>query len=472
MSKLNIRVIGALTSKPYAFTARSWELTSNESIDFFDSLGSNIRVDTRGSEIMRILPKINNNINEEWISDKIRFSYDGLKQQRLNNPLIKINNEFKVTNWKLALSEISKRLSDTTYMINFIFGNFVDMETQFVAKVLAQRLNGNIFFNNLIKNDIDFSSNYLLNIPLNSLNKIDLFFLVGVNLRLENPVLNLKLRRRVNEGATVITLGNSGFYDYPIINIGNDLHDLIRVAEGKHPVSAKLLKAKNPLVLVGSTIAQRLDSLSIISTLKNINKYFNNNIVSYLSTNLSEVNFMELGFTNNVTKNTNRRKLLYIIGADNVTITKDEDTFIVYQGHHGDRVAEIADVILPGSTPFEKVGTYVNLNGIYQRTKFIHTPPGNSRNDWKILKAIAEVSGIGLEFTNINQLHLTMSKMVTNNVSNGLSSDLYNQTEKKIFNTPILSYIDDYYLNDTILRSSYVMALSSNRFNKKLNFNI
>lgn len=469
---VNILSIGALTSKPYAFTARSWELNSVESIDFFDSLGSNIRIDTRGSEIMRILPKINNRVNEEWISDKIRFSYDGLKQQRLNNPMLRVNGKLENIDWSVALKTLADKIQ-TIAALEFVLGNFVDLETQVVLKILARKFGASVSSNDLTIKNVDFRQNYLFNSSVEDLSKIDVFFLIGCNLRFENPVLNLKLRKRVNEGALVFTFGNNSILDYATINLGSSFKDLISILEGKHPLAGKLLKSKMPVILIGAAVGQRIDSNSIFNGIKILENYLNKKCVSSLIVEAAKLNSFELNFlyTSDILKRSYSSKVIYILGSDNICLDSNTSNFVVYQGHHGDRIAAIADLVLPSATPFEKIATYVNLNGIYQTTKFIYAPPGNSRTDWKILKAIADIGGIGLNVNNVKELHDLMNILVVENKGVAAFNLLEKNIISKIYNNGIAAYIEDYYLNDNILRSSYIMALSSNRFNKKINFN-
>jgi NADH dehydrogenase/NADH:ubiquinone oxidoreductase subunit G len=462
--------VGALTSKPYAFTARSWELTSSETIDFFDTLGSNIRVDTRGSEIMRILPKINNKINDEWISDKVRFSYDGLKQQRLNNPMLRINGDLVNVNWLTALKFLANKISNVS-AVNFIVGNFIDLETQFVLKLLSSRIGGYVSHSDLSARNNDLRNNYLLNTNLDDLSKVDVFLLLGTNLRFENPVLNLKIRKRVMEGASVFTFGNNMNLDYNTINIGNSIGDLIALLEGKHLLARRLLKFKKPLVLIGAGMEHRIDSEALFNAIKILENYLGLNVVSSLIVEVSKLNNLEINsFTkmNSFPKQYNA-KMLYILGADNIVIDSDKFDCIVYQGHHGDRIAALADLVLPAVTPYERTGTYLNVNGKYQVTKFIHVPPGNARNDWKIFKALADLLGIGMEVNDMQILRLVMHKSVTEMEQN--FNVLLEKRFNGILNTTLSSHIEDYYMNDSISRSSYIMALCSNRFNKKISFN-
>ena len=313
---------------------------------------------------------------------------------------------------------------------------------------------------------MDFRHNYFINKEIKDWNNIDFFVLIGVNLRMENPVLSLKLRRRVNEGAVVFNLGPNIDLDYNIVNIGNKIEDILQLVEGKHPLSSRLLKANNPLILLGSAGSQHLDMHKLVDVLR---KYFPKNAVSYLAACAAKLNFFDLGFSSTVNQ-FSACQILYVLGADNIKLDKTS-SFVIYQGHHGDRTAGLADLILPGCTPFEKIGTYVNVNGVYQMTKFIYNPPGNSRNDWKILRALAESLNVGLCFNNFKELKANLERFLVLNQHAGDFLNIACKQDMKLYNNPMSNYIEDYYLSDNILRSSYVMALSSNRFNKRINFN-
>jgi len=382
--------IGALTSKPYAFTARSWELTSVESIDFFDPLCSSIRVDTRGSEIMRILPKVNNKLNEEWISDKVRFSYDGFKRQRLSVPMLRINGKLEFSTWEIVLSKLANYIKTRSKFdsLRFILGDFVDFETQIFVKFMVERFGFDVFFQDLSEFNQDFSHNYLLNSNVESFSKFDVFFLIGSNPRLESPLVNLKIRRRVNEGARVFYFGGNIDLGYKIINLGSDVNDLVRVVEGKHLLSKILINAINPLVIIGSSVFQRNDAKQFYNLLSYLKK-FSGIDVAFLQNSSARIqgadlNIVNLNKNNFVKKEIKSANLMYILGADNVIVNKQENDLVVYQGHHGDRIASFADIILPGSTPIEKDSIYFNLEGKIYGTNFIFSPPGNARTDWKI----------------------------------------------------------------------------------------
>ena len=260
MNIIKYFLIGALTSKPYAFTARSWELRSVETIDFFDTFASNVRIDTRGSEVMRVLPKINNSLNEEWISDKIRFSYDGFKKQRLYLPLLRNNDTNKLvsSSWKVVFNKL-KELFLKNYSFVFILGDFVDLETQLLVKVLSNKLGAKVYNQVLASTNVDFRANYLIN--LRDLDSSDCIFLVGLNLRFEFPVLNIKVRKKYLEGVLVASFGYNVEYNYGILNFGSNIKDLKLIAEGKHLFCRKLVLFKNPLVLVGSSFQIRADGL-------------------------------------------------------------------------------------------------------------------------------------------------------------------------------------------------------------------
>jgi NADH dehydrogenase/NADH:ubiquinone oxidoreductase subunit G len=485
LCSIKVFKIGALTSKPYAFTARSWELNSIESIDFFDALGSNIRVDTRGSEIMRILPKVNNKINEEWISDKVRFSYDGLKRQRLSVPMVRKEGKLQPVSWQIALTTVADYIkSVNNKSLNFILGDFVDFETQIFLKFIAPKFCFNVYSQDLSVFNHDFESNFLLSKPIVEFDKVDLFLLIGANVRLESPILNLRIRKRVNEGAKVFYFGQTIDLAYKYTNLGSSISTLKQLIEGKHSLSKLLLKSKNPLILVGTTISQRCDASTLYSLLRYLTK-FTNIMPSFLHLNSSRINAADLNLINSNTMelqiSKSYPKLLYFINADNVVVNRNKSDLIVYQGHHGDRVANVADVILPGSAPTEKNSIFINNAGKIQVTKFIFAPPGDSRNDWKILKALSEVLGfeIGIEYglvldiLTIGDIHKIVHMYTTfkDKKHSYNFKNLFENNQLKLYNNiPLGSNIENFYLNNSISRSSFTMSLAAKRFIKNVNY--
>lgn len=466
-------LIGALTSKPYAFTARSWELRSVETIDFFDTFASNIRVDTRGVEVMRILPCINNTINEEWISDKIRFSYDGLKKQRLYVPLLRnfVTNKLENSNWKDVFSKL-KSFFLKNYNFVFIIGDFLDLETQLLVKLLNNKLGGKIYNQNFNINRVDFRANYLCDQQI--LENSNCIFLIGLHLRFEFPVLNLKIRRKYNEGAVVASFGYNIEYNYGVMNFGSNIKTLKYFVEGKHLFCKKLVLSTNPLILIGSSFQSRIDAISFFDFFQYFKNFIKN--VFYLQNSVSVLNGNELGlYTNKIEFNINstNKTVYYVINADNIALDvnlKQSNNFIVYQGHNGDRVANIADIVLPSTNPIEKNGKFINLYGDLQLSKFVLAPYGDARVDWKILKAFSDNLGFSFNLNRISDVHATLKR---HTILEKLTKNLYiinNDFISKIYNISSYPVIENFYLNDSITRSSSIMSLASKRLLKNQNF--
>ena len=343
--------VGALTNGPYAYTSRPWELTSVDTIDLMDGLGSNIQVDARGAEIMRVLPRIHEEINEEWISDKSRFSYDGLKKQRLTVPL-KRNKDgtFEELTWQEALETVAKKMNDVQGSeMSAIIGNFADVESIIALKDMLNRLDCDNFEirSDAPKLNADLRSSYIMNSRISGIEDSDLILLVGVNPKTENPVLNARILKAVKRGAKVAIIGTSADMGYEYIHLGNTTRSLIDIAEGKHPFAARLNTAKLPMVILGSRALERKDGEGILAAVKTIAN--NSNVLNekegwngfnILHHEGSRCGALDVGISSNTDPNF-KPKFVYILGADNIR-TEDipEDAFVVYQGTHGD--AELA----------------------------------------------------------------------------------------------------------------------------------
>jgi NADH-quinone oxidoreductase chain G len=384
--------VGALTSKPYTFLARPWELKSIESIDTFDSIGSNIRVDVRGYEIMRILPRLNEQINEEWISDKTRFAFDGLKRQRLYEPLLKQNAKFEIISWQNALNLVSLQLNSVKnpYQVAANIGSQADFESMVFLKTLIEKKQG-IFLNaeKAALNQLDFDSSYLFNSTIQKLELADVCLLLGSNPRIEGSIINLRLRKKYIAGNFKIACFNS-FVDltFPIYNFGSNLLNLLKFVEGRHSFCEHFTKAEKPILILGKSFLQtfgekqaRLVINLITKHTKLVTKTWNG--INFLPENASDCGRFELGIKTYF-NNSLDIKLLYCIGESNIKQFSN-NTFMIYQGHQGSKTASSANLILPSSAFVEKSATFVNLEGRYQKTKSVLLPPGNSKEDQSIL---------------------------------------------------------------------------------------
>ncbi|CAI8023176.1 NADH-ubiquinone oxidoreductase 75 kDa subunit, mitochondrial [Geodia barretti] len=378
--------VGALTSKPYAFTARPWELRRTESVDVLDAVGSNIVVNTRSGEIMRILPALNEDVNEEWISDKTRFAYDGLKTQRLTAPMVKDSaGKLQQCSWEDALTEAGRKLTETSPDgVAAIAGPLADVESLVVLKDLLNSLGcENVFTSNAFPSSgpgTDLRSSYLLNTSISGIEEADLLLLVGTNPRYEAPLVNTRIRKSyIHNDLKVALIGPKLDLTYEYQHLGDSAAVLAQVASGKHPFSKEFSGAANPMVIVGSDVLQRTDADAIYSAVVSIassgaklaDKDWKT--LNVLHRAASQVGALDVGYKAGITKEGLKGiKFLYLLGEDSGELSREDlppDCFVVYQGHHGDRGAYLADVVLPGAAYTEKNGTYVNTEGRVQQTR-------------------------------------------------------------------------------------------------------
>lgn len=390
--------VGALTSKPYAFIARSWELKSIESIDILDGLGSNIRLDVRGYEIMRILPRLNENINEEWISDKTRFAFDGLQQQRLYEPVMKNSKgSFESISWQYAIKLVLEQLAAVTLPYSFggIVGPQADVESILLLNFLIKKYNGQfVDFDNFSISNIDFKSFYLFNSNFKNLENADICLLLGINPRVEGAILNLRLRKRYLAGNFKIASFGSYFdMSVPIYNLGSTFPALLNFIEGRHTFSKYFAKSKKPIIILGQSFLEVLGEKQVHSILKILvkntaclNKGWCG--INILNNKASDTGKYEIG-VKTVVKSTLPFKVLYSIGNGKVS-RSCFSTFIVYQGYQANNTTQSVDLILPGKAFTEKISTFVNAEGRYQLTKAAISSPITSKDDWSVLYAILD----------------------------------------------------------------------------------
>jgi len=478
---IDICPVGALTSKPYAFKARSWELKKTETIDVSDAVGSNIRVDTRGMEVFRVLPRLHENINEEWISDKTRFSYDGLRNQRLDRPYVRVGGVLKPSTWEEAMSLISKKISRLKGKeIGAIIGDMADAESIMVLKDIMKHFDSPNMdcLPDGIHMDIKNRSSYLFNTTIAGIEESDLCLIIGSDPRHEATMVNARLKKRSMVGGfKVFSVGNSVDLTYPVQHLGADVSILEEIAKGKHKISSALKAAKKPMMIVGYGALSRNDSPAILklcdkilSQYKFIQKDWNG--FNVIHTAASTVAALDLKFVPQLggmdAKNiinsvvNNDLKFLYLLGADGISTANIKNkSFIVYQGHHGDRSAHVADVILPGAAFTEKDATYVNLEGRAQRTRICTNPPGNAKEDWVILKDIADQIGIKLKYTNKSELHESMCKISPSFCElDSVSREVWGGcgVKGKVSDEKISNIEMNYYMSNSICRSSKIMA--------------
>lgn len=386
--------VGALTSKPFAFKARSWELKKREGVDILDAIGSNIKVDIFNNEIVRILPKTNFNINKEWISNKTRFFFDSLKYQRIKYPLLKDNNnKFQKISWSKALNILNKKLNLTdASKIKTIIGDLVELESLFLLKKNLNKLGiNNIIFEQYLndknlKINPDISNNFLFNNSLKSIKNSDVCLIINSNVREEGSILNIHLMNRLKKGNfEVAYVGHNNNFTFPIKNLGLTNEVLIEILLGKHNFCKTLKKAKNPLIIFGENVLNQKNNYFLISKFKNL-KTFNNKNINFFNSKTGFINFLEINF-NNTNLKYNNSEVFYLLNTNlKKKIEKKKENFFIYQGHHFTEDAQNSNLILPGLTFLEKKGTYINIEGLIQKNDQILNLNTEQRRDSIILK--------------------------------------------------------------------------------------
>ncbi|KAL3470409.1 hypothetical protein BJX99DRAFT_50751 [Aspergillus californicus] len=481
--------VGALTSKPYAFRARPWELKHTESIDVHDALGSNVRIDTRGMEVMRVLPRLNDDINEEWINDKSRFACDGLKTQRLTTPLIRQEGKFVPATWEQALTEIAsaqQKLQLKENEFKAISGHLVDAETMVAMKDLANKLGSDNLAldqpggSTPIAHGVDIRSNYLFNSKIYGIEEADAILLVATNPRYEASVLNARIRKQYLRSDLEIGLVGETFegtFDFE--HLGSDVTALKSALSGEF--GKKLASAKRPMIIVGSAAAEHENAKAIFETVGGfVEKHTSNfNTPEWQGYNVlqraaSRAAAYEIGFTiPSLEVAQTQAKMVWLLGADEVSQSEiPSNAFVVYQGHHGDSGAQIADVVLPGAAYTEKSGTYINTEGRVQVTRAATSMPGAARDDWKIIRAASEFLNSPLPYDDIEALRDRMEEIspvmrrydVVEPTSLLQLSKVQLVDQNKgaqITSTPFKKVIEDFFFTDSISRSSPTMARCS-----------
>ena len=470
--------VGALTSKPYAFEARPWELKKTESIDVMDAVGSNIRVDSYGWEVKRVLPRLNNSINEEWISDKTRYACDGLLKQRLDKVYIRRENKLVEASWDDAVNLISSKINSTDNdKIAGHIGGLNSIETINSFKKFLEEIN----VKNYEFREKDFyvnpaeKMNYIFNSSIQGIEKSDLLLLVGTNPRLEATILNARIRKTyLKNKLPILSIGDPGDLTYPYKVIGTKTDDIKQILEGKSEINNLFKKSKNPLVIIGESALELKSGKYILEGLKDFlhkNKFINENWNSFniLTQNAATVGALDLNFLNKANGSGNFFdklknhifELLYFVGSDELNFKKNNE-FIIYQGSHGDRMAQIADVVLPSPAYTEQNGFFINLEGRLQKAYKATNPIGNAKEDWKIFNLICNKLKNKNLFTNYKDLiDDSLSKIkdsknidtlpVTQTKKINLSSGNFYSEDVSI--RPI-----DYYFSNPVARASKTMS--------------
>src|SRR5713101_7133714 len=410
--------VGALTSKPYAFAARPWELGKTESIDVMDAVGSAIRVDTRGPEVMRILPRVNEAVNEEWISDKARHVVDGLRTQRLDRPYIRENGKLRAASWQDAFDAVAAKVARIDgKRIGAIAGDLAAVEEMFALKeLLAKCGSANLAVQGGDAFDIKAGrASYIFNPGIAGIEQADALLIVGSNPRKEAAVLNARIRKRWRSGQLKIgVIGAKADLTYDYVHLGAGTDSLSALAAGKHSFADVLKAAKNPIVLVGAGAAARHDGAAILALAAKLALDFGAvkdgwNGFGVLQDTASRVGALDIGFAGGAgglsaaqMTTFGTLDVLFLLGADE--IKEPDGTFVGYIGTHGDRGAHRANVILPGAAYTEKSGIYVNTEGRVQMANRAAFPPGEAREDWAIIRALSDVLGKKLPYDSLGAL--------------------------------------------------------------------
>ena len=478
--------VGALTSKPYAFNARPWELTRTESIDVLDAVGSNIRVDSRGGEVQRVLPLLNEEVNEEWISDKTRFSYDGLRVQRLDRPYVRDGGRLRPASWKEAFAAVRDRAAAAApERIGAIVGDLADCEAMVALKDLFRALGSP---------NIDARQDgaklppapraaYLFNTTIAGIEAADSCLLVGADPRREAPLVNARLRKRALRGRFPVGLvGAPADLTYRVEHLGAGRGALAEIAAGDHPFCGRLEAAERPMIVVGQSAVAAADGESVLGHAVAIAERFGMvgegwNGFNVLHRAAARVGALDLGLVPGPggldaaamleAAAAGGLDLVFLLGADEIDVSRLGGAFVVYQGHHGDAGAASADVVLPGAAYTEKDATYVNLEGRPQRARLAVPPPGEAREDWRILRALSEALGRTLPYDDLDGVRARLAEV--NPVFGAIGHVEPAPWEAfarpgELDAAPFARPVENFYMTDPVTRASATMAACTRNF--------
>jgi NADH-quinone oxidoreductase subunit G len=468
--------VGALTSKPYVFEARPWELKKTETIDVMDGVGSNIRVDTYDWEVKRVLPIINEDINEEWISDKTRYACDGLLNQRLDTPYIKYSNKFEKASWDEVYKIIKSKIEniEKEKICGFV-GDLTNMETSFILKEFFDRTIGtNNYESRSSQSFIDNSvrENYLFNSKINGIEEADLILLVGTNPRYEATMVNARIRKAfLNNNTKIISLNDVGDLTYSYKILDGKTQTIKDIAENKNEQANDIINSKKPMIIIGESFLNLKSASYLFNLLKKFlvqnNKFTDEwNPLNILSTDAATVGNFDLDIINqkeNLIKDLNENKfeLVYLLGQDNLNFNKKKE-FVIYQGSHGDKGAEMADIILPGAAYTEQSAHFTNIEGKIQKSYKASYPPGEAKEDWQIINEIAEMMNNRKLFNDKDELESSMYNFL-NLKKEKQKSGYFKEVNQSLFENENLTVkVKDYYFSNVIARSSKTMFDCSN----------
>jgi NADH-quinone oxidoreductase subunit G len=469
--------VGALTSNPYSFDTRPWELKKTESIDVMDAVGSAIRVDTKGGEVMRVLPRLNEDVNEEWVSDKTRFACDGLKKQRLDSPYVRRDGKLKKASWGEAFSAISEQVKgiDGSKFASII-GDMACAESMTALKDLTAAIGSTKIDCRQDGTKLDSKSRggYVFNTTIAGIEESDACLIIGANTRREAPIINARLRKRyLMGGFKVGMIGQNVDLTFSYENLGSGTETLCEIVDGKHKFVKVLKKAKKPMLIIGQGALTRPDGAAVLAKARAIAEQYGFvkkdwNGFNVLHTAAARVGGLDLGIVSNggvesiiEECGTGKVDVLYLLGADEIQMDKLGKSFVIYQGHHGDAGAHRADVILPGAAYTEKNATYVNTEGRVQRTHLAVFPVGKAREDWAIIRALSDVLGHKLPYDTLLEVRSRMEKVNAvfkgDDQATGGSWGKFG-TKGAIETSDFISPILNFHMTDPISRASETMA--------------
>ncbi len=479
--------VGALTSAPYAFKARPWELKKTNSIDIFDGLGSAIEIGSKDGKVLRVLPRLNEDINEEWLADKSRFAIDGLSNQRLDSPYKRdLKGKLVACSWEEAFKVLAENFKGLkSEEIAALVGDQACLESIVSLKDLMTEFNvTNIDCRPLLSSlptDTKNRSGWLFNPTISGIEKADSLLIIGSQPRYEAALLDARIRKSwIANGLKIARIGGGDNASYPIEELGNNVNVIDHIYKNKHSYNNILDKSNKPLFLIGENLLNRKDGEGILGRIREIAKKYNSfsdkwNGLAILHSSASRVGALEVGFVpGNKGFNTkdiidgvasNHIKLLWLLGVDDINLNKKPNTFVVYQGHHGDKGAEIADLILPGSAYTEKDATYLNTEGRVQRTNAAVSPPGDAKEDWKIIRAFSAFVDKVLPYDNISELRKRLANInkllvIENSLIKGSVTDI-GDTSTKLAKNLITPKNINYFMTCPISRASETMAKCS-----------
>ena len=472
--------VGALTSRPYAFTARPWELNKTESIDVMDAVGSNIRVDARGAQVMRVLPRLNEDVNEEWISDKTRYAIDGLRRQRLDRPYARgRDGKLHPISWDEALKTVASKLRKANAnRVAAIAGNQCDAESMFALKSLMARLGSPHLDCRQDGAKIGGArSGYLFNSTIAGIDEADALLIIGSNPRVEAAVLNARIRRNwLATQMPVAIIGDNADLTYAAQWLGDEPALLDDVLSGKNKFAAKLKKAKRPMIIIGMGALTRPDGASVLGRARQIAEAYGVvtdkwNGFNILHNAAARVAGLDMGFVPGrggmdvagmaAAAKAGSLDVLWALGADEIDYSDFASSFVIYQGHHGDAGAHHADIVLPGAAYTEKDGIYLNTEGRVQYANRAAFPPGEAREDWAIIRAVS--GGIGKSIG--MDSHAEVRDALCEAVPHFAMPDQIGAVKwakfggrAKLSSQPVTNAIENFYMTCAISRASETMA--------------